>query len=127
MSDSEPKKRRFWQVHLSTAVAMMFALGGFLQLNIVGKLDFSSDGVLAYTEGRIYGFPFSDYTAEFTTPTYDADRMEAIPEEIQRRQLTFDEWRISGCILNVAFCFFSIAAIALVCEWLIRRRKANKP
>ena len=62
MSD---KKRRWFQVHLSTAIVMMVVAGGFVFLNL--QLSFWSKyfacGKLSSESGHDYGFPLPWYSS----------------------------------------------------------------
>jgi hypothetical protein len=89
--------RRFWQIHLSTAVGLMFVAGGLLWLNVKGN----------YNEGKgmMLGWPmsFPCGTSYFVSlhPFYFA--------------------------LNFIFSIFVLAIFVFVCEWFLRSLEARKP
>jgi hypothetical protein len=62
MSEMEKLKRRFWQLHLSTAVVSMLLAGGFLGANLSerGPLMVQiSDDVEEYYYGPYRGWPWA--------------------------------------------------------------------
>ena len=131
MSESEsPKKRRFWRIHLSTAVLVMLEIGVLLYLNMAGWR-----GVLA-TQKLIVNF-------------HDEDSMYRSTEELKRidtesalgwpfRFFILPDMMISGSFMQGGLTgryalFGDVATSALLSgftaflsEYLIRRREARK-
>jgi hypothetical protein len=108
MSD---KPRRAWfQIHLSTAILMMFVAGGLMWANVVE--DISYYWVQPYVgdpirlELRKQGWPirFTEYYL------YDSQKP--------------NYWK---CAADFATALVILAAIAFVCEYFIRRREARAP
>ena len=102
MSDPEfaKPKRRFWQIHLSTAVLMMFAAGGIGWLNSI--LHFTYDDDRAKITGRQppyefdpgwleRGWPFTAYRLGADLMDYDYLRMT--PEKLLSEVKKMDEGR----------------------------------
>ena len=115
---TEPPRRKRFQIHLSTAIVMMFVAGGLQLLNFVpshGRLVmYVGDIEGEYTERQArvenavwYGFPFVAYVA---WPNWDI--------------------RCYSGKTNMALNLFSAIAILYsvwyACEWRIRRRAARK-
>jgi hypothetical protein len=134
MSDEQPpNKRRFWQLHLSTAVLMMLYSAGFVGLNATPRSDTSHYGnySILYIE-EWYGWP-----REFVwRQTWPETKMR--PAEVgsmicgysyQRRRwpgcgLAYALW---GALPNLFVCMAGLAAVVFVSEHLIRRREGRKP
>ena len=144
-----PKKRRFWQLHLSTAVLMMLTTG-LLYANVFGRPR------LWILEGRnppepvIFvhemGFPFTSY--RFMDIAAYADTSKATPENMKEisygdeyhRQFekfdtslcTSDErWLLKGLLLNVSATVMLFLAARFLTnralESIIRRREGRTP
>ena len=108
-------KRRLWQIHLSTAVLMMFFAGGIMYENkIPHRLHcFTSE----HPElPDVYGWPF---------PVFWGDGWVILREESPRIP-----WTLRSVSLGVTLDFISammmLAAAAFFCEFLIRRRERRK-
>jgi len=115
----EPPPRKRFQIHLSTAIVMMFVAGGliFAQDNAYSSSDFLFPGFFVirsegYHRGRLenyYGWPL---------------------EAAKAKMAGFDkyDWTIDP----ISLALDAIAAILILyitwrfCEWLIRRRAARK-
>jgi hypothetical protein len=109
MSDEQkPKKRRFWQLHLSTAVISMLVIGFLLLKNIhlYERLTISKEA---------YGWPATIYEAERVR---DAMYFPNIVFSPMNSEALF--W---DCIISIVI----IAAFTVASEWLIRRREGRKP
>ena len=114
MEPKPPRRTRF-QIHLSTAIVMMFVAGLLINLNIMGK----QSEFMIYANGgntvisHMYGWPFvSHYTIQ--------EGMDY-------------GWNIlfwpAPCVfwfLNTVVALTILFVIWLLCEWLICRRAAQK-
>jgi hypothetical protein len=94
-------KRRFWQIHLSTAVVLMFASGIVLMVNSI-PFDYGQLPSGGSALDRGWPIHFHD------EPDYS---------DIHPVFVAFD--------VGAAATF--LAVIYLFCEYLIRRREARKP
>jgi hypothetical protein len=137
MSDA-PKKRTWLQFHLSTAVVLMFVAGGLLWLNQHGRevrLDIDRNtwpekqwgwpAVALKTPACKVADSGTSHTVSGTWPggvvTHSEERigpdvvtdLEWGKPEIQPGGLTLD------CLAAIAIIFL----IAVLCEWLIRRKE----
>lgn len=99
---SEPSKRRWFQIHLSTAAVLMFLAGGLIWLNLtnLGR----GDGTLSLKIK--YGYPEPVYWGHNTTDAHFY--WEAIA-------------------INLLFGLLVLFCVARICEFLIRRRESRKP
>jgi hypothetical protein len=94
-------KRRWFQIHLSTAVVLMFVAGAMIWVN----LAWTEAAIAGLDHHRLIGFPFSFYG-----------------QQGQRKEILIVE-----LFLNLAFWSGLLTYIAFVCERRIRRREARKP
>ncbi len=95
-------KRPFWQIHLSTAVVMMFASALFMLANAYRHMEQGPPGW--------FGWPYS--ILRDSSGGWDAFH----PHE--------PVWDVSyaGLFLNVSFMVWLVVAVGMVCEWFIHRR-----
>ena len=108
-------KRALFQFHLSTAVVLMFAAGGIMWSNTRVTLIELGVGDDDCYRG-VYGWPLNAAETYTTTPW---DRPETV--------IKFDiEWLPSGIAMNALTALGMLAALAIGCEWQIRRRKAKQ-
>ncbi|HLX64371.1 MAG TPA: hypothetical protein VKX17_24065 [Planctomycetota bacterium] len=121
---AEPPRHARFQIHLSTAIVLMFVAGGLMWANIscYGFYEHFPQGrELEYMHyrRRIYGFPL---------PAVDA--WQDMEKYHGRSDVTFVPNRYS-CIpvfiaVDVLTCATILTATWLFCEWLIRCRAARK-
>jgi len=104
MSD---KPRRFWQIHLSTALILSLCAGAILALNL------HRDAVAA---GLYYhGWPFRCYQSKTLEFSFGGDAPEynvVMPDGVSRNEL----------FLNICVAALLLATVGIVAEYLIRRR-----
>jgi hypothetical protein len=126
MSDElPPKNRRFWQLHLSTAVASLLLLGPLIWFNVL-----PNDEPLLVNEAKIAeidplftslksyrGWPIR-FNQSFSISTTSNGRITC-GCGTTLRIVPFAE--------NILICGTLIIAFAISIEWLIRRREARKP
>ncbi|HLX60086.1 MAG TPA: hypothetical protein VKX17_02270 [Planctomycetota bacterium] len=104
-----PRRGRF-QIHLSTAIVLMFVAGGLMWANLVeGRVD-----------GRAaYGWPFCAVRPWYGAAWTDKNGFKFnVPTSY-----TYDE-RLLAFDLSIAFLI--LVGVYAFCEWLIRRRAARK-
>ena len=118
MSELEkPKKRRFWQLHLSTTVALSLVTGMLLYahlFHVFGVLTGEEADVLA-----IFGWPF---------PIFRWRNWDGRVPLMDYSWRTYSRWSVLEAIVaDVVISLGFIMMTILVLEWLIRRREARKP
>jgi hypothetical protein len=127
--DTPPKKRRFWQLHLSTAVLLVLFSGMYMGL------------IFSFGQGRMgssyecYGFPFPALfipQSGFRNNAYiDPDGVwipigKGIPStNLKSTHYTLVHWG-TAAIDGVIF-FGSLILVTACFEYLIRRREGRKP
>ena len=140
---SEPKKRRFWQFHLSTAVLLMFCAGLILYSNTNGRLGYvwlaSPSVSLGYVN---YGWPIcflsGCYEVEYPKG-YEVSERHHSPNagEVIGKRIRFGppfyledyypiRWQ-TALAIDVAFAIAILVVVARISEWLIRNREGRKP
>ena len=135
MTDA-PKKRPWFQFHLSTAVVLMFVAGGLMWANThcesyVLYSDGGGDDGGGCTGNKTYlgrGWPLEWHFSRFeaTPDELSVSSIRRIPGERWRRYTTSPVvlyWRLT---LDLTAGFAVIAATSLVCEWSIRRRERRQ-
>ena len=122
MSEPEKPKRRFWQIHLVTALVLMLAACAINGLNIRARV--------AEDEGWVsYGWPIDLCLCEIASSPED-------PGYFYRDQLfrpSFMPWRSARnpflfVVLPAAIVSWlsMLIVTGILSEWLIRRRAATK-
>jgi hypothetical protein len=120
--------RRWFQIHLSTAIILMFAAGGLLWANAkqhrgreYGTLDSEEATILigmklrgekVVTTYSVMGWPFS-FVEWYQNPIY--------PQFEHREYLKY-----GALALNLAACFAILLVIAIWIEWIIRHRHRKR-
>jgi hypothetical protein len=115
----EPPRPKRFQIHLSTAIAMMFVAGGLTWANV--RINKSTDQralLKAAGADDVYmlcerGWPLTCHEA--LVYVINIDRSEG--------------WGLAGSEsnwINLLAAFTALILVWLVCEWLIRRRAARK-
>jgi hypothetical protein len=99
--------RGWLQLHLSTCVVLMFVAGGLIGANSHGKIDRWSDAYSSVIT-REWGWPCS----------YRLER------EFNNRN-PYLAWDYQSICWNILAGLAILAAVALACEWWIRRRAAT--
>ena len=127
MSEAEKPKRRFWQLHLSTAVLLMLVTGGLMFANfqfgpeLYAKLhDIPAPARNPLPSPKIFyrvrGWPFMSSSI-----------VEATPSQTNSYCWLDGEAFMAGAVFNVPICILIICTFAFVCEYLIRRREGGRP
>ena len=99
----EPRARRFWQIHLSSAIILMFAAGAFIWLNVIPREGSETTEVFKYTPVIRYGFPATIYF--YATEYRD-----------------YFEISVIGAIVNVVTLLVGLGALVLLCEEVIHEQ-----
>jgi hypothetical protein len=140
--DTPPPKRRFWQVHLSTAVVMTLAASGFVFMNCSPAVSLVVRSVrhITFVSGwheTRYGWPtallisrraFSAETRnlqkdETSAPTWQNQVFSAIDRHDIKPGSPEYSIQTPGLAIDVALLLSGIALAAFVCEYMIRRSK----
>ena len=101
------KKRPWFQIHLSTALVLMFVAGVLIKINLVRYLIFGT-----VHQGWPWSYKWTYYVAvEIESTHYDT---------------LWWAWLYWGLIGNVATALAILAAVAVTLEWRIRRRDARE-
>ena len=103
MSD---RPRRFWQIHLSTAMILMLAAASLLYLNLNPQV---------HGFGPWYGWPAIAYRGDFAEAAF-------LENAFGRKITGIDS---AGLLTNVTVCLGLLGVTAVLCELIIRRR--SKP
>ena len=120
---SNPPRRKRFQIHLSTAIALMFVAGALIWANIPGpesivQADRMGRPRDVYYHLRTCGWPLSaTYIAKYTWgPNADVFSGGRYPDSIPPQTI----------IVNVAVGLATLFAVWFLCEHLIRCRAARK-
>jgi hypothetical protein len=125
MTDTPPSKRRFWQLHLSTAVVVTVTAGFFVGLNVIPlRLDPLSEPSMTQIEQ--YGWPFRYDARYLVSGAVQRDIKAATFHDDYGKSTEyvfgFDNSRLA---LNLAVAASICICVIVVSEYLIRRR--SKP
>src|SRR5947209_215947 len=116
---STPKSRWF-RFHLLTAVLMMVAVGIIIRNNMVGTAGSEEYGLLTSIE---YGWPMPFLTAYWKTETgLEISSLGGLSVE----KVSYG-WSIKGLLTDVWVAATAMIAVALVSEFILRRREGRKP
>jgi len=127
----EPPRRARFQIHLSTAIVLMFVAGGLIWANVTpsvfefggtiiekkGYLDFKGDIV----RRSVFGWPWiayevrTEYQYYYTDPRYPEVRFD--PSK---------KWNEKSIFCDIALALAILFAVWFLLEYLIRRRAARK-
>ena len=138
---TEPPRRKRFQIHLSTALIMMFGAGGIIWANVVthrvgdaslGKVTFNTPAIMTGPDGKdivnVTAIPQTGATNRGWPATLISKKWTVFEikggtkEEIAHNQ----RYHAQGIAINLATMLGILIAICLLCEWLIRRRAARK-
>ena len=151
MSEAENPKRKFWQLHLSTAMIMMFVAGGLIYANVremttdpggstfmdryVSSIEF---GGSKFNEEEI-GL-FRDVAGKDRPRTmiryygipYSCNMFSTSVEIMDANGTTHyriiaRHWNADSIVSNTLVSLLIIFFVMRVCETLIRRREGRKP
>ena len=143
-----PLKRKWLQVHLSTAVVLMFATGALLWANTCVPTGIRNEkyDTHCYVQHINFGWPFNAMwlvktTTEFIQPAeYDGSIVLAknvrvisaaieIPQssKLPSQKLTENsfQWHPIGLVFDATIAFLILLLVAVACEMWIRRNKTR--
>ena len=106
----EPPNRKRFQIHLSTAIVLMFVAGGLIWTNCG---VFRSKSIMYPFYEKSWGWPLTCTT-----------RVVLMRSWATEQPLKFDT---SALIVNFTFSITVLFSAWFFCEWLIRRRAQKEP
>ncbi len=115
MTPSPP--RRFWQIHLSTAIVMMFVAAGLLYLNLVPRERHLSK--LALIPGPRYG-ECMPWILSHGWPAAIVDGIE-MSQGTNVVVVEFTDYQ--SIIVNISVALAILVSVSVLCERHLRRRK----
>ena len=120
--DEPPKKYRFWQLHLSTAVLLMLLIAWLAKINIVPSDNFRDHGEYTVTS---YGWPIHIIHYDFKGRTDYEGKSNAWDVDDSRVGTLYRSILIA-IIENLLVAISLVANVAFLSECLIRRREGRK-
>ena len=142
MSAQKPKKRRFWQLHLSTLIAGSLGIGVFFTLNLQVResIGWGSEGILdredyfgwpvwACEHYRRYKYDGIDEGDKLDEDRYYVDW--PLSSSWARHTVYFETegispWWKSPFIIDVLVNCLLLVVVIFLCEWFIRRLEGRK-
>ena len=121
MSDA-PKKRPFFQIHLSTAIVLMFVAGGFLWLNVKPPVILNRELVQGPTQAyfeltiRTTGWPFHSI--------YCMAERGSVAQTIADGNIA--NANVHFAVANATACLILLFGTATFFEWLFRRQERRR-
>lgn len=126
--ESVPPARRFFQLHLSTALVLMVLAAGFLGLNLIDR-EVPYHVRTSYVRGWPWILDTSLHPSrEISVELPDLELMQRDPIAARDMLLRFRypasnrSWRIIG---NVSVALAILTLTAVLFEWRLRRRKSG--
>jgi len=109
-------KRRLWQLHLSTAVMLMFVAGGLLWMNMRHyDVPFQNNG-----------WPCAMYFKYIALDSEEAT-IQVGAQMLGKWPTWYGPWHIRGAVINISVALAALVFVAMSFEYLIRRREVRKP
>jgi hypothetical protein len=121
-------KRKWFQIHLSTAIVLSMVAGSLLGLNL-WRRDVPPDDLIS--DAIVSGWPFPTVTyAEWSDeeiPQFSFSRQPFTYTELRfKHPLENPQWHYNGIILNALIGLGMLAITASVYEHLARRREPRE-
>ena len=108
---SEKPKRNFWQIHLSTAIALTLTIAFLLHYQMEEWHEmFVYNSGEAHIDRPLYGWPMNA-VVEYK---YESGRIDFYYE-------------LKGITFDLLISLIILISVTFLLEWLIRRREARKP
>ena len=131
MSETEKPKRKFWQLHLSTAIIAMLVFSAFSCLNFI-PLNVYKYNLGQRVDNYVYGWPVEIVIRQYSNAVGDFFFFR-VNFNYQRTGIYWLPYPASFpkalvfIGLNICVALFSTLTAVFICEWLIRRREGRKP
>lgn len=117
MNDAPPKKRPWFQLHLSTCIVLMFVAGMLIWLNVTPR---ERSLVWILENGRMERFMDDRSGLEgWTGRGWPATFQAILPDETTK-------WSGEGVVQDLAVVMAIIGLAGSGCEYLIRRRERKR-
>ena len=126
----ESSSKRFWQIHLSTGVAIMVLAAGLLYLNcyqhrrtdyLPFHSHYDSYGWPCLVYGRLYEWGNKDVIE----PYGDENNETATMRPVNDTELVQVGWSWKNASMNALVCFDLLFWAAILFEYLVRRREGR--
>jgi hypothetical protein len=122
----ESPRPKWLQVHLSTAVVLMFAATALLWINVREQAVVDTEILLPsgfHPNAKYNGWPFifNEYVIAPVKVPVGWDGKEPLVTSIESRIIWFD------ATLDVFVGLILLAALWFLCEWQIRRHRERNP
>jgi len=120
--------RKRFQIHLSTAVVMMFVAGGIIWANFTNTPRFSTDGSRDDSKHFNIGEWQYSINQRFGWPMTAVERGYISEAMYKNRNFSDDAYEVLRLMaaLDALVALILLALVWFLCEWLIRRRAARK-
>jgi len=122
---SETKRRRWFQIHLFTAIVLMFVCGGIIGKNISSRnFVFAYEGPTPAAEKLVirsywWGWPEVLFWGDETIPYKDVDNFN-----VEGVRVGPIQW--GGLLIDISTALGLLCGSIVACEFAIRRREARK-
>jgi hypothetical protein len=128
---TEPPPRKRFQIHLSTAIVMMFVAGGMMWANCSPRTRVWIDslGTLNVIRRKILGWPLECATVieELGVQAHYEENLRIVFPELPNESKTYSlEIERTEALVNAAIAMTLLATVYWICEWVIRRRAVRK-
>ena len=127
---SERPRRRFWQIHLSTGIGMMILAAGLLYSNCY---QHRRTDLPMHSHYDSYGWPYLIYGRLYiwrdkdVIETYgDEDNEAATMRPVNDTELVQNSWSSKNAMLNALVCFGLAFLMAILFEYMLRRREDRR-
>ena len=125
MNDDAPKKRSWFQVHLSTAVVLMITAGVLMLANLRPPkiVDYDQFLTLSFYSS---GWPFRElntFEQKGSPNLRELLEIEDLRQELLSLRNTSRFSSLPTMLANVAVALAILTAVAMGCEWWVRRRE----
>lgn len=144
---NNPPKRRWFQVHLSTALLLTFAAGGLMWLNFNirkstidlpkedqdqgqmgwGRGHWFLEDRFIYREQNGWPYPFNELSIQMSKPRLQLSLYEtrSILEPSTRSE-TSRRFTLEMLAMDIIVSLGLLVALGGVCEWVIRRNTSGR-
>jgi MFS family permease len=130
--DCEKGNPRFWRIHLSTAVILMFVAGGLIWANVQLKTVVYSKANGKDKSFYHRGWPLQFHVGSSVHPymfinweNSDIIHLGAV-EDVSALTVA-GSWSIKSMMANIVIAVLVLLVTFSLCEYFIRRREARKP
>jgi|SRR5579862_5517134 len=119
----EPPRRARFQIHLSTAIVMMFVAGGLIWANFDRRVYHEKYGMTVNDWGLAFEREQNTTVIEYGYPCTAVWLIINDDGHSPHDWSILSKWRAS---IDAIIALMILLAVWFICEWLIRRRAARK-